>query len=179
MLSQLPGSIAILNLQPNAAPPTPEDFSDVPPEATIIVKVSTDSTHSFFDLAKVSIKAPFLKLIASHKFNNRASATMQAFRPHKKALVIRQPAHLRSGLLRPTRKGSSLPVLSPDASLERLENVYKQAKKRFDAVFLYEEIVWNRATTAEKLRSLLGFTESEVSSSTARATKWLRCSFSL
>lgn len=45
--------------------------------------------------------------------------------------------------------------------LQRLEEAFKGSDKRFDAVFLYEELVWNKVLTAEKLRTI-GFSEAQV-----------------
>jgi hypothetical protein len=45
--------------------------------------------------------------------------------------------------------------------LQRLEEAFKGSEKRYDAVFLYEELVWNKVLTAEKLRAI-GFSEAQV-----------------
>ena len=76
-------------------------------------------------------------------------------------LVLRHPAHVRAGLLQ-AKVDHFREMPAPDNVLERLEVAYKQSAKRYDAVFFYEELVWNRVTTAEKLRSALGFDESQV-----------------
>jgi hypothetical protein len=49
----------------------------------------------------------------------------------------------------------------PDTTLARLEEAYKGSEKRYDALFLYEELVWNAVTTKQKLM-LLGFTDEQV-----------------
>lgn len=53
MLAQLHGSVAILNLRGSVMAPTPEDLADVPSETTVIVKASTNSDYSNFELEKV------------------------------------------------------------------------------------------------------------------------------
>jgi hypothetical protein len=50
---------------------------------------------------------------------------------------------------------------TPDAVLTKLESAYLGADKRYDAVFLYEETVWNRVLTEQKLHSV-GFSSTEV-----------------
>jgi hypothetical protein len=41
-----------LNLRNSQLPPTPEELSDVPSEASVIVKASSDSDYSLFDYIK-------------------------------------------------------------------------------------------------------------------------------
>lgn len=52
-------------------------------------------------------------------------------------------------------------MATPDAVLTKLESAYLGSDKRYDAVFLYEETVWNRVLTEQKLHAV-GYTKTEV-----------------
>ena len=137
MLTELPPN-ATFPLCRSAAPQ--EDLSDVGPETSVILKVPL---HSDFGVVGYA----------------------QSFRPHVKILLVRHPAHVIAGLRR-AKPGAYKQVPEPHLVAKRLDRAYQGSGVKYDAILVYEEIVWNRVIAQERFLKL-GFPITQVTSSQA------------
>ena len=138
LLAQSKNSIAFPNLK--VPPPTVADLVDVPKECDVMLKVTMgDSNTSLIE-------------------------AVERFQPDIKVLLVRHPASVAQALLPAngplaasgrSRAGELLPR---ETVLRRLEWTWAMSGMQWDAVLLFEELLFNPAVARQKLRGA-GFSD--------------------
>jgi hypothetical protein len=143
LLAQNNNAIAFPNLR--VAPPLVVDLADIPREADVILKVTLgDSNTSLIE-------------------------AIERFQPDIKILLLKHPASLAS-ILQPGGEQNRMKVssktrpgdlMSRETILKRLEWTWSMSSFQWDAIVLFEELLFNSAVIRQKLRGA-GFSDFEL-----------------
>lgn len=133
LLGQSTDTLCFPNLR--SPPPRVTDLSDVPPELNIILKVGVGDS------------------------NTSLARAIESFEPHVKILVVRHPVFTAG----PAATQQVNEILPRETILRRLEWVWGSSLIRWDAVILFEEVLFNPSVTRQKLKNA-GFSDSALDS---------------